>query len=84
MFCVQTIIAGIRFRCMEQRRPASGSIVIFLGLRRPRIAAEFVVVFSGWIFVFAWIIVDAFGANDFGVHWVLVLSLTVDVLPLAP
>ena len=47
---------------------------MFGGPRRPPIPSEFVVPFS------VWILVDAFAANDVGVHRSLVLPLSVDLL----
>lgn len=64
----------VRARGIEQRRPASCSTWIFGGPRRPPIPSEFVVPFS------VWILVDAFAANDVGVHRSLVLPLSVDLL----
>ena len=66
-----------RARGIEQRRPATCSIRIFGGPRRPPTPSEFVISFFVWILVVGF---DAFAAIDVGVHRSLMLPLSVDLL----
>ena len=67
-----------RARGIEQRRPASCSIGIFLGDRRLPNPSEFVIPYVVWIIVA--VEFDAFAANDVGIHRSLKLPLSVDLL----
>ena len=66
-----------RARGIEQRRPASCSIGIFLGDRRLPNPSEFVIPSVVWIIVA--VEFDAFAANDVGIHRSLKLPLSVDL-----